>query len=158
MSYDSAAWGALAFALSTMLGVITFFRWRARGLVAGLRGAGWTVLPVAAWLTGVLELAFDVGDSVGHWAVHLVFSPVVWLGIVLAGVSAVLFGTAALLGGRGGPDPEAAPPALGAARGRQKGKGQKGRLQKGRSSTAATGDDLDDLDDIEAILRRHGIS
>ena len=53
MSYDSAAWGALAFALSTMLGVVTFFRWRAKGLVAGLRGAGWTILPVAAWLTGV---------------------------------------------------------------------------------------------------------
>src|SRR3954462_14951741 len=100
MSYDSAAWGALAFALSILLGVGTFFRWRARGLAAGLRGASWTILLVAAWLTGVLELAFDIGDSVGHWAVHLVFSPVVWLGIVLAGISAVLFGASALLGNR----------------------------------------------------------
>jgi hypothetical protein len=146
MSYDSAAWGALAFALSTMLGVITFFRWRARGLVAGLRGAGWTILPVAAWLTGVLELGFDIGDSVGHWAVHLVFSPVVWFGIVLAGVSAVLFGASALLAGRRTDAPDAAPPALGApkARGRR------------RSSGAISSDD--DMDDIEAILRRHGIS
>ena len=102
MTYDSAAWGALAFAVSTLLGVVTFFRWRARGLAAGLRGAGWTLLPVAAWLTGVLELAFDVADSVGRWAVHLVFSPVVWLGIVLAGVSVVLFGAAAMVAGRGG--------------------------------------------------------
>lgn len=146
MSYDSAAWGALAFALSTMLGVVTFFRWRARGLVAGLRGAAWTILPVAAWLTGVLELAFDIGDSVGHWAVHLVFSPVVWLGIVLAGVSAVLFGASALLGGRRGTRDDAAPPTLGAGRGRS----------PRTSSSAAIGDD--DLDDIEAILRRHGIS
>src|SRR3954462_15802719 len=97
MSYDSAAWGALAFALSILLGVGTFFRWRAKGLAAGLRGAAWTVLPVAARLTGLLELAFDIGDSVGHWALHLVFSPVVWLGIVLAGVSAMLFGASALL-------------------------------------------------------------
>jgi hypothetical protein len=146
MSYDSAAWGALAFALSTMLGVITFFRWRARGLVAGVGGAGWTILPVAAWLTGVLELAFDIGDSVGHWAVHLVFSPVVWLGIVLAGVSAVLFGASALLGGRR-TDETAAPPALGAPRKRGK---------RASAPAGATGDD--DLDDIEAILRRHGIS
>ena len=147
MSYDSAAWGALAFALSTMLGVVTFFRWRAKGLVAGLRGAGWTILPVAAWLTGVLELTFDVGDSVGHWAVHLVFSPVVWLGIVLAGVSAVLFGASALLGGRRPTGDEAGPPALGAPR-------KRGR--RGTQPGPATGDD--DLDDIEAILRRHGIS
>src|SRR3954453_8872260 len=101
MSYDSAAWGALAFALSILLGVGTFFRWRARGLAAGLRGAAWTILPVAAWLTGVLELAFDIADSVGHWAVHLVFSPVVWLGVVLTGVAAVLFGASAVLAKRG---------------------------------------------------------
>jgi hypothetical protein len=144
MSYDSAAWGALAFALSTLLGVVTFFRWRSRGLAAGMRGAAWTILPVAAWLTGVLELAFDVGDSVGHWAVHLVFSPVVWLGVVLTGVSAVLFGASALVRGRTaprelGPTSRAATPAKGPTKGK-----------------AAIGDG--DLDDIEAILRRHGIS
>src|SRR4051795_581893 len=85
MSYDAAAWGALAFALSILLGVVTFFRWRSRGAAAGLRGAGFTLLPVAAWLTGVLELAFDIADSVGRWAVHVVFSPTVWLGGLLAG-------------------------------------------------------------------------
>lgn len=148
MSYDSAAWGALAFALSTLLGVVTFFRWRAKGLAAGLRGAAWTILPVAAWLTGVLELAFDIGDSVGHWALHLVFSPVVWLGIVLTGVSAVLFGASALLRNRsvgrvrGDGTP---PPSLEGPKARGRGKG-----------SAAIGDD--DLDDIEAILRKHGIS
>lgn len=141
MSYDSAAWGALAFAISTLLGVVTFFRWRSLGLAAGLRGAAWTILPVAAWLTGVLELAFDIGDSVGRWAVHLVFSPVVWLGIVLTGVSAVLFGASALLRGRSAPRELGAPTPRTAA------------PDKGR---AAIGDG--DLDDIEAILRRHGIS
>ena len=148
MDYDSAAWGALAFSLSTLLGVVTFFRWRARGLATGLRGAGWTILPVAAWLTGILELAFDIGDSVGHWALHLVFSPVVWLGIVLAGVSAVLFGASALLRNRGVDAVEgggAPPPSLDRPKGRGRAKG-----------SAAIGDD--DLGDIEAILRKHGIS
>ena len=144
MSYDSAAWGALAFALSTLLGVVTFFRWRNRGLAAGLRGAAWTILPVAAWLTGVLELAFDVGDSVGHWAVHLVFSPVVWLGIVLGGVSVVRFGASALLDGR---RRDAPPAALGSS----------GKSRRGRPERQVTGTG-DDLDDIEAILRKHGIS
>jgi hypothetical protein len=143
MTYDSAAWGALAFALSTLLGVVTFFRWRSAGLAAGLRGSAWTILPVAAWLTGVLELAFDVADSVGHWALHLVFSPVVWLGIVLAGVSAVLFGAAAVLGSRRGGTPP--PPQVRSGSPRRRGAG-----------AAAIGDD--DLGDIEAILRKHGIS
>jgi hypothetical protein len=146
MSYDSAAWGALAFAISTLLGVVTFFRWRRSGLAAGLRGSAWTILPVAAWLTGVLELAFDIGDSVGHWAIHLVFSPVVWLGIVLAGVSAVLFGASALLGSRGGRGTDAGQaPALDRPR------------RAGRKATGAPAID-DDLGDIEAILRKHGIS
>lgn len=148
MSYDSAAWGALAVALSVLLGVVTFFRWRSRGLAAGVRGAAWTLLPVAAWLTGVLELTFDVGSAVGEWAVHLVFSPVVWLGIVLTGVSAALFGTAAVLGRRAdGPSTDGAqPPAV----------AQKPVRGRPRSGDAAIGDG--DLDDIEAILRRHGIS
>jgi hypothetical protein len=142
MSYDSAAWGALAFALSTLLGVVTFFRWRAKGLAAGLRGAAWTILPVAAWLTGVLELAFDIADSVGHWALHLVFSPVVWLGVVLAGVSVVLFGASAVLAKRGVREvqgDDAPPPAI---------------KRRGRGAPAID----EDLGDIEAILRKHGIS
>jgi len=147
MSYDSAAWGALAFALSILLGVVTFYRWRSRGLAAGLRGAGWTVLPVAAWLTGVLELAFEVGQSVGDWAVDLVFKPSVWLGIVLAGVAGVLFGAATLLGNRRAEEvPASDAPALGRA----------GRRTKPAKGAAAIGDD--DLGDIEAILRKHGIS
>lgn len=148
MSYDSAAWGALAVALSVLLGVVTFFRWRSRGLAAGVRGAAWTLLPVAAWLTGVLELTFDVGSAVGEWAVHLVFSPVVWLGIVLTGVSAALFGASAVLGRRAdGPAADGAhPPEI----------AQKRPRGRSRSGDAAIGDG--DLDDIEAILRRHGIS
>ena len=146
MSYDGAAWGALALALSTLLGIVAFFRWRRHGPAAGLSGAGWTILPVAAWLTGVLELAFDVFDSVGTWAVRLVFSPVVWLGIVLTAAAVVLFGASALLRGRGRSPRRAA--------GRKDGPGAVGPNQA--QGEAAIGDG--DLDDIEAILRRHGIS
>jgi hypothetical protein len=151
MSYDSAAWGALAFALSILLGVVTFFRWRSQGLVAALRWAGWTVLPLAAWLTGVLELVFEVGQSVGDWAVDLVFKPSVWLGIVLAGVAGALFGASALLRNRGlggGREDRALPASVEAPK-------LKKAPRRGRAD-AAIGDE--DLGDIEAILRRHGIS
>ena len=144
MNYDSAAWGALAVALSVLLGVVTFFRWRSRGLAAGVRGAAWTLLPVAAWLTGVLELTVDIGSAVGEWAVHLVFSPVVWFGIVLTGISAALFGASAVLGRRADGPADAPAPAV------------TQKPSRPRSGDAAIGDG--DLDDIEAILRRHGIS
>jgi hypothetical protein len=150
MSYDSAAWGALAFALSILLGVVTFFRWRSQGLVVALRWAGWTILPVAAWLTGVLELAFEVGESVGDWAVDLVFKPSVWLGIVLAGVAGVLLGASTLLRNRGlGTRQSVSGAAAGEAPKLKK------APRRGRAD-AAIGDD--DLGDIEAILRKHGIS
>jgi len=141
MTYDSAAWGALALGLSLVLGVVTFFRWRRLGLAAGLRGAAWTILPVAAWLTGVLELAFDIGSSIGDWALRLVFSPVVWLGVVLTGIAVVLFGASALVARRG-PAPV---------------KSRNEKSAVGRPPTS--GDPVDDdLAEIEAILRKRGIS
>lgn len=141
MSYDAASWGALALALSILGGVITWFRWRAHGLPSLLRGTAWSLLPIAAWLSGVLELVADIAGSVGRWAVHLVFSPVVWLGIVLAGVSVVLFGASALVSGRRRP---------------------KGSVEEGRAPRVeqrrSRPDGLEGMDDIDAILRKHGIS
>ena len=49
---DEAAWGALALALTLLGGIYTWVSSRRRGLAAGVRGAGLTLLPVAAWLTG----------------------------------------------------------------------------------------------------------
>jgi hypothetical protein len=128
--------------------VVTWFRWRSHGLPSLLRGTAWSLLPIAAWLTGVLELVADVTGSVSRWAVHLVFSPVVWLGIVLAGASVVLFGAAALVGGRSG-----------AERGdREVPASREPRPVRGRARAKAPDDGLEGMDDIDAILRKHGIS
>jgi hypothetical protein len=94
----------------------------------------------------VLELAFEVGESVGDWAVDLVFKPSVWLGIVLAGIAGVLLGASTLLRNRGAD--AAAPAGIEAPK-------LKRAPRRGRAD-AAIGDD--DLGDIEAILRKHGIS
>src|SRR6476620_2464371 len=81
--------------------VLSMIVWRRRGPAAGLRGIAWALLPAAAGLTGTLRLVWDIGDSVVNWATRLVFSPVVWLGVVLAGVSAVRFGVSAAMRSRG---------------------------------------------------------
>jgi hypothetical protein len=154
---DASTWQALGITLSMLGLVVSFVLWRVRGPAAGLRGVAWSLLPAAAGLTGTLKLLWEIGDSVVNWAVRLVFSPVVWLGIILAGVSVVLFGVSAAMRSRG----------LGGGAGaREPGKvdskrstgGEKALPAERRSRKAQPAVKDDDMDDIEAILKKHGIS
>ena len=103
---DEVTWGALTLTLTAIGAVWTWFAFRRRGVASGLRGAAFTLLPPAAFLTGTLEMFTEIGGSVADWATHLVLSPVVWLGIVLAGVSGVLFVVSGALRARQGGDAE----------------------------------------------------
>jgi len=133
-------WTALALLLSGVGGMWTVRAFRTRGVASGLRGAGLTLLPLAALMTGTLELLVDIGVDIGDWAVRLAFSPVVWLGIILAGTAVVLWGAGTVLGRRG---IEAAPT-----------EDKKG-LPQAKARPAMLDDDMAD---IEAILKRRGIS
>ena len=150
---DEVTWGALTLTLTLIGGIWTWLAFRRRGLASGLRGAGFTLLPAAAWLTGTMEMFTEIGGSVVDWATHLVFSPVVWAGVVLAGLSVVLFGVSGALRARGigskgdhrtgpasvtDPDPK--------------------RSRLGRGSGPAAPPVDDDMADIEAILRKRGIT
>jgi hypothetical protein len=146
VTYDGATWGALACSLSALGGVLTYLAWQRHGITALVRGTAWTLLPIAAWLTGTLKLLTEVLGDVGDWAVDLVFSPRVWLGICLAGVSAVLFGVSGLVRRRRAPAPD-----------RTAGSARAGR--RGPALPASRGGDgLEGMDEIDAILRKHGIS
>jgi hypothetical protein len=137
---DSTTWAALALVLTIIGAALSWVAWRRRGLAAGVRGLAWTLVPIAAWLTGTLKLAVNIVDDVTHWASRLVFSPSVWLGVIVAGASAVLFVASGLMRKR--VRPKSAAPAVTATSTRQ---------PKRRD------DDLDDMADIEAILKKHGI-
>ena len=158
---DNASWGALALALTVVAGLWTWFAFRNRGVRSGVRGVAITILPIAAYLTHTLRLLGRVVDAVGDWAVGLVFSPTVWVGIALAGVSFLLLFVSGRIPGEtreerraakrearrsgrsGSPEPAQALPKT-----RRAGRGDGG-----------VGDTLgDDLDDINAILKKHGIS
>jgi hypothetical protein len=148
---DEVTWGALTLTLTAIGAVWTWFAFRRRGVASGLRGAAFTLLPPAAFLTGTLEMFSEIGGSVADWAAHLVFSPVVWLGIVLAVVSGVLFVVSGALRARQGGDaqPSRGVEAGGAAR-------AGGELK----ASGRTGDPVidDDMAEIEAILRKRGIT
>ncbi len=144
---DNATWQALGLTL-TLLGLVaSLLLWRRRGPASGIRAAAWALLPLAAAMTGTLRLGWEIAEAVVDWAVRLVFSPVVWLGIVLAGISVVLFVVSGYLRRRAAPEAD-----------RAEASGRNPALPKDRSAQGAPAVGDDDMDDIEAILRRHGIS
>lgn len=155
---DDTTWAALALILTILGAGFTWVAWRRRGLAAGLRGLAWTLLPVAAWLTGTLKLAAGIVEDIINWAAKLVFSPVVWLGIVVAGVAAALWVLSGVLRARGIGVREK-DPSVRSARKREVSAGEPAGGQPTGKMTAAkrNQDDIEDLDDIEAILKRHGI-
>jgi len=137
------SWGALALSLSVVGGIYTWWALRHRGMVAAVRGAGLTLLPIAAWLTGLLQVFGEIGDALSNWLARLVFSPSTWLGIIIGFVAIVLIGGARALGRRGKPD-ESAPPAS---------------TPKAVRATKSSDPLIDDeMAEIQAILRKRGIS
>ncbi|WP_426246265.1 hypothetical protein [Nocardioides sp. LHG3406-4] len=149
---SEATWAALTATLTLLGALWTVYAFRNRGAASGLRGAGFTLLPAAAYLTGTLEMFTEIGQSVLDWATHLVFSPIVWAGVVLGGLSVVLFMVSGALRDRGrGGRPDRG--GNGAVRARES---RKGALNKSSQPQPAVMDD--DLADIEAILRKRGIS
>ena len=147
---DEATWAALTLTLTAIGAVWTWFAFRRRGAAAGLRGAAFTLLPPAAFLTGTLEMFTEIGGSVADWATHLVLSPVVWLGIVLTGVSGVLFVVSGAIRSRQLGDSE---PRGKEALGSDKPAGE--LKASGRKGEPAIDDDMAE---IEAILRKRGIT
>ena len=148
VTIDSTTWAALALVLTIIGAALSWMAWRRRGLAAGVRGLAWTLIPVAAWLTGTLKLAANIVDDVASWATRLVFSPTVWLGIIVAGGSVVLFVVSGLMRARG----------IGVRDQPGEVRADEPRPVTSRKQAKRRHpDDLEDMDDIEAILKKHGI-
>ena len=64
---DEVTWVALTLSLTLLGGIYTWFAFRSRGFVAGLRGVGFTLIPVALLLTDTLEMVTKIGSAVGDW-------------------------------------------------------------------------------------------
>ncbi len=164
-SFDAATWQALGLVL-TLLGLgLSALVWARRGPAAGLRAVAWSLLPLAAGLTGVLRLGWEITDSVVRWAGRLVFSPLVWAGVAVAVVSVVLFVVSGWLHRRARP---AVTPAVTAAGSRalprtsRKPAASRSGDPGAKAGTAgpagaATSGDAGDMAEIEEILRKHGI-
>ena len=151
-TYNQIAWLPLCAGLTGLGLVASWLVFRRRGLRAGLRGIAWSLLPLAAYLTGAIEMIWKMGAAIGDFATSFVFSPEKWAGVVVAGLALVAFVVSGMMRGRqardaeGGGGPAAAPAA------------KKGQAIAARSAHAAAPADDDDFSEIEKILRNRGIS
>jgi heme exporter protein D len=186
MSYSSIAWLPLAAGLTILGLVLSYIVYQRRGLRPALMGVAWSLLPIAAYLTGAIEMLWKVGAAIGQFGTGFVFSPTKWVGIGVTGLAIALFLAA---GGRKrrkaarearrvareerGSAADAAETRVGLAPPDQTRAvaTRPGRLERtpvpAAASTATTSakgsrkaappDDDDDMKDIEDILRKRGL-
>ncbi|GAA2592009.1 hypothetical protein SMC26_33610 [Actinomadura fulvescens] len=131
----------------TLLGlVISWGVYKRRGAASGMRGAALSLVPAAAAMTGVTEFVTE-----------LVFSPVKWAGVVLAGLAVTLYLASGVMLSRraeaGGAVEEG-----GRSKGAKAPKEAKRRPKAVERSGGGAPAAMDpDLAEIEEILRNRGI-
>ena len=175
-TYNAIAWLPLSAGLTGIGLVASWFAMRKRGLASGLHGVAWSLLPLAAYLTGSIEMFWKIGAAIGDFAASLVFSPKVWSGVGVAALAAVLFVVSGTRrrrrkrarGTTGGEAASAAHPGRDAQPGRDvqaageanAGSGRRAvEAKPAQASAAAKGAPADDdMREVEEILRRRGIS
>lgn len=157
-TYNQIAWFPLCAGLTGLGLVLSWLVFRRRGLRAALRGIAWSLLPLAAYLTGAIEMIWKMGVAIGDFASSFVFSPEKWAGIAVTGLAIVIFVVSGMLRGRADKPDKPAKEAKG--RDGQPGApaAKKSQAIAARSSRAPAATDDDDFSEIEQILRNRGIS
>jgi hypothetical protein len=186
MSYSSIAWLPLAAGLTVLGLILSYAVWRRSGTRPALRVVAVSLLPIAAYLTGAIEMFWKIGVAIGQFGTGFAFSTTKWVGIGVTGLAIALFLAA---GGRqarkaarerrraarAGQDEDAritaadgrrdaldAPTAAAPTRGLPANRTpvpatRKAEAPAKSSRRAAQDDGDDDLKDIEDILRKRGI-
>ena len=147
---DDAAWLALTAVLTVLGALWTVRQGRRHGSAAAVRGVAITLLSAALLLTGTLRLGTRIVDAVIDWATSLVFNPLLWFGVGLAGLSVVLFGVSGAMAARRSPEQDATTDPKKVPR------KKRDALPPSSGPGAPVLDD--DLADIEAILKKRGIT
>jgi heme exporter protein D len=158
-TFNSVAWFPLCAGLTALGLVGSWVALRRRGAGSALRWAAWALLPIAAYLTGAVEMLWRIGVAIADWVGGFAFSPRVWSGVIVALVALLLFVVSGALRRR---TPSGADrPAVQSAR--QPGKATQGAIDQPPARQTAVQrkggkNDDDEFAEIEEILRRRGIS
>jgi hypothetical protein len=157
----------------TALGLVWSYRiWRKDGWSRGLRAIAWSLIPLAAYLTGAVGLLGRLVNAVVIFAGSIVFSPRTYAGVIVVIIAVLLFilsGGLPLAKERKARKRRKAEKAAARA---QRDSGQPGQPaatagpatkavephRAGAKKAAPGGGGDDDMSDIEEILRRRGIN
>jgi hypothetical protein len=174
---DKVIWLVCCGGLTGLGLIVSWLVARRRGARAGMQWAGWSLLPLAVYLTGADEMFWKIGVAIGDFAKGFAFSTRVWSGIALAGLAFVLLVSSGAVRGRQkvkrGNDPATSPLGTGGALATRPAASRgalaapsptagaatqpaPAKAPQRRKAAAASGDD--DLSEVEEILRRRGIS
>ena len=164
-TFDSVAWFPLCAGLTGLGLVASWMALRRRGAGAGLRGAAWSLLPLAAYLTGAVEMLWRIGTAIADWVGGFVFSPKVWSGVIVTGLAVLLFivsgGLRRRAAGRSAQIEASGRRQVGSTAAGQRAGGERGALERSPAGQAAPRKGKADVDEefaeVEEILRRRGI-
>ena len=170
-TYNAIAWLPLCAGLTGLGLVASWFAYRRRGLGSGLRGVAWSLLPLAIYLTGSIEMFWKIGTAIGDFAASFVLSPKVWSGVGVAAMAAVLFVVSGPAKRRRrrktAAEADTTRPVAGAEPGAAGQPGQekatasrraRKSLEPAPARAAKSGPADDDMREVEEILRRRGIN
>ena len=168
MSFSQIPWFFLCGGLTAVGLIGSWFALRRRGPRAAARWLAWALLPIALYLVGVLQVLWRFGVAIGDFFGGLAFSPKVWSGVILAGISLVLFVVTGGLRGRSRrkqakAEPDSKPAATRALAAVPPAATSAGMASRPKAAPVpakrkgAPADD-DDFGEVAAILKRHGIS
>src|SRR5260370_27300170 len=91
MSFSQIPWLLLCGGLPAVGLIGSWFPLRRRGPRAAARVLAWALLPIALYLVGILQVLWRFGVAIGDFFSGLVFSPKVYIGLIIAGISVLLF-------------------------------------------------------------------
>jgi hypothetical protein len=91
MGYNSIEWLPLTVGLTVLGLILSYLAYKRRGLRSGVMGTAWSLLPVAAYMTGATEMLWKIGAAIGQFGTGFVFSPVKWAGVGVTGLAFALF-------------------------------------------------------------------
>lgn len=141
--YSSVFWLALCASLTALGLVLTVLVGRRRSVRAMLHGAAWSLIPIAAYMTGSTQMLWRIGQAIGNFASSFVFDSLRWAGIGVVGLIVVLFlvggGRARRRGARQARAAKAGARVEGNAQG-QMPRGGTGAVTSGSAGSALTGD------------------
>jgi hypothetical protein len=171
-TWNSIEWLPLCTGLTVVGLILSWFAWRRKGARRGIQGVAWSLLPIALYLTGAIELVGRIGSAIVQFASSFVFSPKTWAGVALFALIAVIFltfGGIPMLTGKKRrarkkelkqqPAGGAATPAAGSGTRAVATVGAGKPAKQARPAKGGAADDGGGLDaDVAEILRRRGIT